>query len=129
MDKKELQIKMFVYIMMKAVEEIAKVDEEMQEDMEEYVVKIQWRIGENVKGYQVFNEGEYSYALDAEIDDPDVTMTINDIDKAKAFFMGEIDGTSAYMSGDLTIEGSLPLILEYNNIADHIMDYLEPIRG
>ena len=35
MEKKELQVKMMFYIMAKTLEEIAKVDEDFKEDMEE----------------------------------------------------------------------------------------------
>ena len=86
MEKLELHVKMFIYIMMKAIEEINKIDEEMQEDMEEYEAVIQWKIGDNIKGYQVFKDGNYSFEMDAEIDDPDVTMIINDLEKAKDSF-------------------------------------------
>ncbi|MCK4239195.1 MAG: SCP2 sterol-binding domain-containing protein [Candidatus Lokiarchaeota archaeon] len=126
MDKKEFQVKMLFYLMLKSLDEIVKVDEELQEEMEDFKAKIQWKIG-NFTGYQVFKDGKYSWVIDKEIEDPDVTMTIRDLDVAKDFFTGELDGTSAYMSGVLQIEGNLLLTMTYNSLAEYIMDYLKPL--
>jgi len=126
MDKKEFQVKMLFYLMLKSLDEIAKVDEELQEEMEDFEAKIQWKIG-NFTGYQVFKDGKYSWVIDKEIEDPDVTMTIRDLDVAKDFFTGELDGTSAYMSGDLQIEGNLQLTMTYSSLAEYIIDYLKPL--
>ncbi len=128
MDKKEFQVKMLFYLMLKSIDEIAKVDEEFQDEMEDFEAKILWKIG-NFTGFQIFEDGNYSYMIDEEIEDPDVTMTIRDFDVAKDFFTGELDGTSAYMSGDLQIEGDLQLTMTYSSLAEYIMDYLEPLTG
>lgn len=127
MEKKELLVKMMFYIMAKSLEEIAKVDEDFQEDLEDLEGTIQWKIG-NIRAYQVIEDGKYSFVMDAEAEDPDVTMILEDIDFARQFFSGEVDGTSAYMSGDLKIEGDLQLTMSYGSLADYITDYLEPIR-
>ncbi len=128
MDKKEFQVKMLFYLMLKSIDEIAKVDEEFQDEMEDFEAKILWKIG-NFTGFQIFEDGNYSYMIDKEIEDPDVTMTIRDFDVAKDFFTGELDGTSAYMSGDLQIEGDLQLTMTYSSLAEYIRDYLEPLTG
>lgn len=128
MDKVEFQAKMMFYMMCKSLEEIAKVDEELQEEMEDFEGKIQWKIA-SFKGYQVIEEGKYSFVIDEEIDDADLTMIIEDAEVARGFFSGEVDGTSAYMSGDLKIEGDLQLAMGYGSLAEFIQDYLEPIRG
>jgi len=127
MEKKELLVKMMFYIMAKSLEEINKVDEDFQEDLEDLEGTIQWKIG-NIRAYQVIEDGKYSFVMDAEAEDPDVTMILEDIDFARQFFSGEVDGTSAYMSGDLKIEGDLQLTMSYGSLADYITDYLEPIR-
>ncbi len=128
MDKVEFQAKMMFYMMCKSLEEIVKVDEELQEEMEDFEGKIQWKIA-SFKGYQIIEEGKYSFVMDEEIDDADLTMIIEDSEVARGFFSGEIDGTSAYMSGDLKIEGDLQLAMAYGSLAEFIQDYLEPIRG
>ena len=127
MDKKEFQVKMMFYIMAKGFEEIAKVDEEFQEDLEDIEGIIQWNIG-NIRAYLTFEEGKYSFTMDAEAEDPDVTMILEDIEFARQFFSGEVDGTSAYMSGDLKIEGNLQLTMTYGSLAEYLGDYLALLR-
>ena len=127
MDKKEFQVKMMFYIMAKGFEEIAKVDEEFQEDLEDIDGIVQWNIG-NIRAYLKFDEGKYSFEMDAEADDPDVTMILEDIEFARQFFSGEVDGTSAYMSGDLKIEGNLQLSMTYGSLAEYLGDYLKFLR-
>ena len=114
--------------MMKSIEEINKVDEEFQEDMEDLEGKMQWKIGPSIRGYQIFKEGKYSFTMDAELEDADVTMIIKDVAKAKEFFSGELDGTTAFMSGDLEVEGNLQVTMQFSGLAEYIEDYLEPIR-
>ena len=126
MEKNEFQSKMLFYIMLESIEEISKVDEEFQEELEVIEGKIQWNIG-NFKGYQIFENGKYSFKIDAEIEEPDLTMILPDVDIAKSLLTGEIDGTSAYMSGDLTIEGNLQIAMAYTALSDFILEYLEPI--
>lgn len=127
MDKKEFQVKMMFYIMAKGFEEIAKVDEEFQEDLEDIEGIVQWNIG-NIRAYLKFEEGKYTFEMDAEADDPDVTMILEDIEFARRFFSGEEDGTSAYMSGDLKIEGNLQLTMTYGSLAEYLGDYLKFLR-
>lgn len=127
MDKKEFQVKMMFYIMAKGFEEIAKIDEEFQEDLEDIEGIVQWNIG-NIRAYLKFEEGKYSFEMDAEADDPDVTMILEDIEFARQFFSGEVDGTSAYMSGDLKIEGNLQLTMTYGSLAEYLGDYLKFLR-
>ena len=127
MDKKELNVKMMVYIMVKSLEEISKVDEDFQEDLEDVEGTVQWKVG-NIRVYLVYKEGKYSFVMDEEAEEPDVTMILEDLDFARQFFSGEVDGTSAYMSGDLKIEGDLQLTMSMGSLAEYITDYLEPIR-
>ena len=127
MDKNEFQVKLMFYIMAKGYEEIAKVDEEFQEDLEDIDGIVQWNIG-NIRAYLKFEEGKYSFVMDEEADDPDVTMILEDIEFARQFFSGEVDGTSAYMSGDLKIEGNLQLTMTYGSLAEYLGDYLKFLR-
>jgi len=113
--------------MAKAFEEIAKVNEDFQEDLEDIEGTIQWNIG-NIRAYLSFEEGKYSFVMDEEAEDPDVTMILEDIDFAQRFFSGEEDGTSAYMSGDLKIEGNLQLTMTYGSLAEYLQDYLALLR-
>ena len=127
MDEKELQVKIMIYIMGKSLEEIAKVDKDFQEDLEDIQGVIQWKVG-NIRAYQTLKEGKYSFVMDEEAEEPELTMILKDLDFARKFFSGEVDGTSAFMSGDLKIEGDLQLAMSYGTLTEHITEYLEPIR-
>ena len=126
MEKKELQVKMMVYIMAKSLEEIAKVDKELKEEFEELDGIIQWNIG-NIRAYLKFKDGNYSFVMDEEAENPDVKMILEDIELAEKFFRGELDRISAFMSGELKIEGDLQLTMYYGSLIKYIEDYLEPI--
>ena len=41
---------------------------------------------------------------------------------------GELDGTSAYMSGDLTIDGNLQIAMRMNEVTEFILDYMELLQ-
>jgi len=127
MERKEFHAKVMFYMMCKSLEEIAKVDEDFQDEIEEFEAKIQWNIV-NFKGALVFDKGKFAFVMDDEIEDPDVKFIIDDVDIALAMFKGELDGPSAYMSGDLQIEGNLQAAMMYGSLSDFIAEYLEPIR-
>ena len=127
MNREEFEVKVLLYIMIKSLEEISKVDEEMQEILEDFDAKIQWKLGD-LRAYLVFGEGKVTGKLDEEIENPDVTLIMHDLTKAKMLLSGELDGTSAYMSGDLTIEGNLQITMQMTEITELIYDYMELIR-
>jgi putative sterol carrier protein len=126
MDKEQLQVKILFYIMLKSLEEVAKVDEDLQDELEDFEGKIQWEIGD-FKGYQVFEDGKVIGIIDEELDDPDVTMIMEDLDQARNLFSGELDGTTAYMSGDLKIEGDMQIAMRIGTFTEFIMEYMEPL--
>jgi putative sterol carrier protein len=126
-DKQVLEVKVLLFSMLNGLEEISKVDENFREDLEGYEGKIQWKLGENINAYQVFEGGKYSWKIDAEIEDPDVTLKIPDLKVAKGILLGEIDSTSAYMSGDTIIEGNLQVVMELGSLTEYLLDYLQPL--
>ena len=59
-----------------------------------------------------------------EIDEPDVTLEMNG-DTAAGVFTGEIDATSAYMSGDLKITGPLPDAVKFRTLTELVREEME----
>ena len=108
MGKKELQVKGMLNEMLQEIDKYAKIDEDYQEDMKDFNVKIQWVVG-STKGYQVFNRGKYSFKVDGEIEDPDVTLKLKDLDVAKQLLSGESEDT----------KGRKKLMLDIEIIADN----------
>ena len=126
MDKEQLQVKILFYIMLKSLEEVAKVDEDLQDELADFEGRVQWEVGD-FKGYQVFEDGKVIGVIDDELDDPDVTMIMEDLEQAKNLFSGELDGTTAYMSGHLKIEGDMQIAMRIGTFTEFIMEYMEPL--
>ncbi|MHA1320468.1 MAG: hypothetical protein ACTSQ1_11760, partial [Promethearchaeota archaeon] len=76
--------------MLQDVEENIGKDTVLQEDSKDLTLDIQWDIC-GVKGYQKFNNGDYSFKLGGELDDPDITLEIDDADTALKLLNGEIE--------------------------------------
>lgn len=126
MEKKELHVRVLFQMMLKSLEEISRVDDDFQDELEDIEATVQWKI-ENIKGYQSFKNGIVNYKIDEELEKPDLTVILKDLDFAKEFFTGKIDGTTAFMSGDLKVDGNLQHAVTLASLSDYIYEYLEPI--
>ena len=73
MQNKELQVRALFEKMLEDTEEYARTYEHYVKDMKNYSAKVQWKLGP-ISGYQVFRGSEYSFEIDAEIEDPDVMI-------------------------------------------------------
>jgi putative sterol carrier protein len=125
MDVKEvLQTKVMVYIMAKGLEELAKVDEEFQEEIEDFEAVLQWKIGDAVSMYLDIADGKVTGHLDAEHDEPTVTFVVDDYAKGREILSGEVDGTSAYMSGDLKMEGDMQSGMRMGQLGEFLQEAL-----
>jgi putative sterol carrier protein len=107
--------------------EIIKEDEEIQEELEDMdEISIQNNYTDTDFKYWIklgaggFDVGE------GEIDDPSVTMSA-DSNTWSGLGSGDIDATSAYMAGDLAIEGNLQDAMAYGEILDLIRDLIEDL--
>ncbi|MFX1501499.1 MAG: SCP2 sterol-binding domain-containing protein, partial [Promethearchaeota archaeon] len=69
-----------------------------------------------------FGEGQVDFG-EGEIDDPSTTMKASTATWG-GMASGEVDGTSAYMSGDLQIEGNLQDAIAYGEITAMVMEVL-----
>ncbi|MHA1350150.1 MAG: hypothetical protein ACTSPZ_04845, partial [Promethearchaeota archaeon] len=60
---------------------IEQKEEILINDLKDLTLDIQWDICD-IKGYQKFNKGIYSFKFGVELDDPDITLEIDDADTA-----------------------------------------------
>lgn len=96
-------------LMKQASTEIEALKEEL-EDMD--LIISQFVISEpDFKYWLKAGEGVFDYG-EGETDDPSFTMKAT-WETFSGMLSGEIDGTSAYMSGDLVIEGNLQDVMGY----------------
>ena len=77
----------------KMLEDVRLLIEQKEEilinDLKDYNMKIQWIIND-LKGYQIFDNGEYTYTMGEEIKDADLTLEFADDDLTLKFLKQEI---------------------------------------
>ncbi|NVM30814.1 MAG: SCP2 sterol-binding domain-containing protein [Candidatus Helarchaeota archaeon] len=125
--KEVLQTKVMVFIMAKGLEELSKIDEEFQEEIEDFEAILQWNIASDIRMYLAISDGRITAHMDAEHDDPTVTFIVEDYAKARAILGGEIDGTSAYMSGDLKMDGEMQAGMRMGQLGEFLTEALGDI--
>ena len=103
-------------------------DDDMKEEMEEMDIVVQLVIKDkDVKYWLKAQEGKLD-AGDGEIDNYSFTFSA-DFDIIVGILTGGIDTTSAYMSGDITVEGNLQDAMAFVNVLEIAMDAFEDMTG
>ena len=69
---------------------IEQKEEVLIQDMKDFNMEIQWFIN-GIKGYQKFKNGTYEYKFGEELDNPDITLELTDIDAALKFLRRELE--------------------------------------
>ena len=116
-------------LLLEALKQLAVENEEIKEEVEDMDTLIAQFVWTDV-GYQYWlkvGEGEVDFG-EGEADDPSVTL------KAVAatwvgLGSGEVDRTSAYMSGDLQIDGNLQDAIAYGELNSLVGDILRELGG
>ncbi|UCC18456.1 MAG: SCP2 sterol-binding domain-containing protein [Promethearchaeota archaeon] len=116
-------------VLLEALKQLAVENEEIREeveDMDTLIAQFEWT-DVDYKYWLKVGEGVVEYA-EGEAEDPSVTM------KATAatwtgLGSGELDSTSAYMSGDLQIEGTLQDAIAYGELNSLVGDALRELGG
>ena len=116
-------------LLCEAFKQLAAENEDIKEEVEDMdltVVQFEWSdVG--YKYWVKFGEGQVEYA-EGEAEDPSVTMIATSTTWA-GLGSGEIDATSAYMAGDLQIEGNLQDAIAYGEINGMVGDVLKELGG
>jgi putative sterol carrier protein len=104
------------------VKQVAAEDDDLKEELEDIdKMTVQLVVTDvDYKYYVTLGDGEFDYA-EGEAEDPSVTMSANQTTWA-GLSSGELDSTSAYMSGDLVIEGNLQDAIAYGEILGIAME-------
>jgi putative sterol carrier protein len=128
MDKKEiLQTKALFYFVGKGLEIVSKTNEDFQEEFEDLDGVFQWEVCETVKTYLIAKKGKFEVHLDATHDQPAVTFTVAEFDKARDILTGKIDGTSAYMAGDMNIMGDIQMGMKFAKVSEFLLEALSDL--
>jgi len=104
------------------VKQVAEENEDLKEELEDMdAILVQLVVTDQDYKYWVkVGEGKVEYG-EGEADDPGVTMNATAATWA-GLASGELDSTSAYMSGDLQIEGNLQDAIAYGEILGMAME-------
>lgn len=76
--------------MLDDVDGLLETDDILKRDVKDYNMKIQWFMN-GIKGYQIFNDGNYSYEFDGEIEQADLTLEFADNDMPLRLLKNELD--------------------------------------
>ncbi|MFW9990316.1 MAG: SCP2 sterol-binding domain-containing protein [Candidatus Odinarchaeota archaeon] len=111
-----------------ALKQLAQEDEDIKEEIEDIdLTVIQFVVTDaDYKYWLKFGEGQVDYG-EGETDNPSATMKASTAAWA-GMASGEVDGTSAYMSGDLQIEGNLQDAITYGEITGMVMEAISELR-
>ncbi len=114
-------------LLCEAFKQLAAENEDIKEEVEDMdltVVQFEWSdVG--YKYWVKFGEGQVEYA-EGEAEDPSVTMIATGATWG-ALGSGELEATSAYMAGDLQIEGNLQDAIAYGEINGMVGDVLKEL--
>ena len=103
--------------------QICDESEDVEEEIEDWNRKFQIKMADADDFFFEILDGKFTYGM-GEIDEPDVTLEMNG-DTAAGVFTGEIDATSAYMSGDLKIIGPLPDAVKFRTLTELVREEME----
>ena len=115
--------------LMELVKQVAAEDEELKEELEDMdkIVGQMVVTDKDFKWWLSAGEGTFDYG-EGEADDPNFTMKA-DWETLGGLMSGEVDGTNAYMSGDLVIEGNLQDVMGYGEFMRVAVEALQRLGG
>ncbi|TXT65483.1 MAG: hypothetical protein BAJALOKI3v1_100054 [Promethearchaeota archaeon] len=104
--------------------QLAEKSEYLKEEIEDMNIAVQMIISDKDKKFWVkVNEGDMEYG-EGELEDPSFTFTAN-FETGAGLLFGEIDATSAYMAGDITVEGNLQDAMAFQEIIELALEAFE----
>ncbi len=111
------------------IKQVAAENEDLKEELEDMdLIQVQFVVSDGgpYKYWVKAGDSKFEYG-EGEIDDPNVTMTAT-AETWGALGSGEADSTSAYMSGDLQIDGNLQDAIAYGEVLSIAMEAFEDLE-
>ncbi len=103
--------------------EVCNESEDIQEEVEDWDRVFQIQMEGKEDFYFTIKEGKFSSATGTAAD-KDITLEM-EAETAAGIFSGEVDATSAYMSGELKIQGALPDAVKFRTLTELVREELE----
>lgn len=108
------------------IKEVSTENEDLKEELEDMDIAIQMVISDaDKKFWLTVKEGDLDFG-DGEVDNPSFTMSSN-LEVGAGILMGEVDATSAYMAGDITVEGNLQDAMAFQEIIELALEAYEDL--
>ncbi len=109
--------------LLKKIEEVAAKSEDVEAEIEGWDRILQFVIEDAQPFYIEVKDGKFKIH-EGTHENPDLTFETNK-ETITGILSGEIDATSAYMSGDLKITGALPDAVKFRTIIEIVRDEME----
>ena len=108
------------------VKQISKENEDLKEELEEMDIAISMSLTDLDKKYWLtVKEGDLDFG-EGDVDNPSFTMS-STLEVGAGILMGEVDATSAYMAGDITVEGNLQDAMAFQEIIELALEAYEDL--
>ena len=106
------------------LKQVSKENDDLKEELEDMDIVVQMVITDKDKKFWLkAQEGEVD-AGEGDIDNPSFTFSAA-FETAVGMLTGEVDATSAYMAGDITVEGNLQDAMAFQEILELAMEAFE----
>jgi putative sterol carrier protein len=108
------------------IKQISKENEDLMEELEDMDIAISMIITDTDKKYWLtVKEGDLDFG-EGDVDNPSFTMS-STLEVGAGILMGEVDATSAYMAGDITVEGNLQDAMAFQEIVELALEAYEDL--
>ncbi|MHA1730980.1 MAG: SCP2 sterol-binding domain-containing protein [Promethearchaeota archaeon] len=103
--------------------DIANESEDIQEEIEGWDRVFQFKVENGPEAWLSIKDGKFEGGVGTK-EDADVTLEMGS-DVGAGIFSGEVDATSAYMSGDLKVIGPLPDAVKFRTLTEMVREEIE----
>ncbi len=108
------------------MKQISGENEDLKEELEDMEIAIQLVFTDaDKKFWLTVKEGDLDYG-EGDIDNPSFTLS-STLEVGAGIVMGEVDATSAYMAGDITVEGNLQDAMAFQEIIELSLEAYEDL--
>lgn len=110
------------------LKQISQENDDLKEELEEMDIVVQMVITDKDKKFWLKAQEGKVETGEGNVDSPSFTFSAA-FETAVGMLTGEVDATSAYMAGDITVEGNLQDAMAFQEILELAMEAYEDIAG
>jgi len=108
------------------IKQVSTENEDLKEELEDMDIAIQMIVTDaDKKHWLTVKEGNLDFG-EGDVDNPSFTMS-STLEVGAGILMGEVDATSAYMAGDITVEGNLQDAMAFQEIIELALEAYEDL--